>query len=136
MKLVSYLNFNGQCAEAFRFYERVLGGKIVGIMTHGETPIGDSVAPEWRDRVMHAHLEIGDQVLFGSDSPPEYFQKPQGMYVSIHVDDANEAERIFYALAENGSVEMPIQQTFWASRFGMLTDQFGIPWMINCAPGA
>ena len=132
MHVDPYLNFNGQCAEAFRFYERVLGGKIEGMMTHGESPMADQVPPGWRDRVMHARLVAGDAVLMGSDSPPEHYEKPQGISVSLNVDDPAVADRIFHALADNGSVSMPIQQTFWAARFGMLVDRFGIPWMINC----
>jgi PhnB protein len=109
-----------------------LGGKIEGMMTHGESPMADQVPPGWRDRVMHARLVAGDAVLMGSDSPPEHYEKPQGISVSLNVDDPAVADRIFHALADNGSVSMPIQQTFWAARFGMLVDRFGIPWMINC----
>ena len=129
-----YLNFNGDCQEAFRYYERVLGGKIIMMMSHADMP-ADAQAqtpPEWKNKIMHARLVVGDQVLMGSDSPPGHFEKTQGMYVALQVDDPDKAERIFAALADNGAVRMPIQQTFWAIRFGMLTDKFGIPWMINC----
>jgi PhnB protein len=132
MQFTPYLNFNGQCAEAFRFYEQCFGGKIVAMFTHGETPAAEHVAAEWQDRIMHARLVVGDAVLMGSDSPPAYFEQPKGIYVSIHVTDAADAERIFHALAEGGAVEMPIAETFWAVRFGMVTDRFGTPWMINC----
>ena len=131
MKLVPYLNFDGNCAEAFRFYEQVLGGKLE-VMSHGNSPIRDQVPPDWHDRVMHARLEIGDQVLMASDSPPGRHDATKGMYVSIGIDDPAEAERIFNALTENGTVQMPFEETFWAYRFGMLVDRFGIPWMINC----
>ena len=92
--------------------------------------------PEWQDKILHASLKIGDTVLMGSDAPPERYEKPKGFSVSLVLDDTGEAERIFKTLSEGGSVQMPIQQTFWAARFGMLTDRYAIPWMINCGqPG-
>jgi PhnB protein len=132
MQLIPYLNFNGQCAEAFRFYEQCLGGKIVMLQTHGQSPIAGEVPPDWHDRIMHARLEVGDAVLMASDSPPEYYERPQGLYVAIQVTDPAEADRIFQALADRGTVKLPIQQTFWAVRFGMVVDRFGTPWMVNC----
>lgn len=132
MKIQPYLNFDGQCAEAFRFYEEVLGGKIEGMTTHGDAPIADQVPPEWHKRIMHARLTVGDQVLMASDAPPEHYQKPQGLYVSLQIENPADADRIFHALAEGGTVQMPIDKTFWAQRFGMLVDRFGTPWMINC----
>lgn len=132
MKLNPYLNFNGNCEAAFRFYEQCLGGKIVMMMTHKEAPSAEHVPTAWHDKIMHVCLDLGDRILMGSDSPPEYFETPQGFYVQISVETPTEAERIFYALAENGTVKMPINQTFWSARFGMLVDQFGTPWMINC----
>ena len=132
MQLNPYLLFNGQCEAAFRFYERCLGGKIVAMMPHAGTPAEGQVPPEWRDKIIHARLVVGDQVLMGSDAPPDHFEKPQGFSVTLGIDNPVEAERVFNALAENGTVRMPIQQTFWAERFGMLVDRFGIPWMINC----
>ncbi len=136
MKLISYILFDGQCKEAFELYEQCLGGKIVMMMTHGESPMAEEVSPEWRDKVMHVRLEAGDQALMGSDAPPGHFEKPQGFSVSISITDPAEAERIFNTLAENGTVNMPLQQTFWAVRFGMLVDRFGIPWMVNCEQAA
>jgi len=132
MQLNPYLLFNGQCEAAFRFYERCLGGKIVAMMPHAGTPAEGQVPPEWREKIIHARLVVGDQVLMGSDAPPDHFEKPQGFSVTLGIDNPIEAERLFNALAENGTVRMPIQQTFWAERFGMLVDRFGIPWMINC----
>ncbi len=132
MQLNPYLTFNGQCAAAFKFYERCLGGKIEAMLTHGESPMAEQVPPEGRDRIMHARLIVGDKVLMGSDAPPEHYEEPKGFSVTLGVDDPADAERIFHALAENGTVRMPLQQTFWAVRFGMLVDQFGIPWMVNC----
>ncbi len=132
MAIDTYLLFDGRCAEAFKFYEKVLGGKIDGIMTHGESPMADKVAPEWRDKVIHVHMKVGDRVLMGSDTPPQHYQQPQGFSVSLGVRDVAEAERLFRALSEGGKVGMPLQKTFWSAAFAMLTDRFGIPWMINC----
>jgi PhnB protein len=132
MQLNPYLNFNGQCEAAFKFYEQCLGGKIVSMFTYEGTPMADQVPPAWRNKIIHATLMVGDKVLMGSDAPPERYEKPKGSSVFVAVKDPAEAERIFNALAKNGTVSMPLQQTFWAQRFGMLVDQFGIPWMINC----
>lgn len=137
MQVNPYLNFNGQCAEAFRFYEQVLGGKIESMMTYAESPMAGETPPALRDHVMHARLVLDGQVLMASDSPPEYYEKPQGLYVSLNVEKAADAERIFHALAENGTVKMPFEKTFWAAGgFGMLVDRFGTPWMVNCEKAA
>lgn len=135
MDLSPYLNFNGDCAAAFKLYEQILGGKIVMMMTHGESPMKDHVAADWQDKIMHATLAIGDKVLMGMDAPPAHYAVPQGISLSITVDAAD-AERIFKALAENGKITMPFQQTFWASGFGMAIDRFGIPWMVSSAQAA
>lgn len=132
MRFVPYLNFDGRCAEAFRLYERVLGGKVETLMTHADAPIADQVPAEWRDRVMHACLVVGDQTIMASDTPPGQYETPRGMYVSVHVDQPDEAERVFGELAEGGRVTMPIAPTFWSARFGMCVDRFGTQWMINC----
>jgi PhnB protein len=132
MQLNAYLNFNGSCEEAFRFYEQCLGGKIVAMFPHAGTPMAKHTPPEWQNKIMHARLEVGDQVVMGSDAPPNHYETPKGFSVTIGLNDPAEAERIFHALADKGTVRMPIQETFWAVRFGMLVDRFGIPWMINC----
>jgi PhnB protein len=136
MKLNSYLTFNGQCEAAFKFYEQCLGGKIVAMVTHAGTPAEEHVPAEWRNKIMHARLVVGDEVLMGSDAPPDRYEEAKGFSVTIGVDDPTDAERIFDALAKNGTVKLPIQKTFWAARFGMLVDQFGIPWMVNCEQAA
>ena len=136
MQLNPYLFFNGQCKTAFKFYEQCLGGKITAMMTYGESPMAEQTSPEQRPKVMHTHLVVGDQELMGADFPPEMFEEPKGFCVQLGIADPTEAERIFHALAENGTVKMPFEETFWAYRFGMLVDQFGIPWMINCNQGA
>ncbi|MGZ5095601.1 MAG: VOC family protein, partial [Burkholderiales bacterium] len=109
---------------------------IDAMMTHAGTPAEAHVPPEWRNKIIHARLVVGDEVLMGSDAPPDRFQKPQGFSVSIQINKPADAERIFKALAENGTVQMPFEQTFWAFRFGMCVDRFGIPWMVNCEKAA
>jgi PhnB protein len=132
MQLNPYLTFNGRCEAAFRYYEKILGGKIVAMMPHEGTPAADQVPAEWRKKILHARLLVGDKLLMGSDAPPDRYEEPKGFTVMIGVDNAAEAERIFHALADNGKVRLPLQETFWAIRFGTLVDQFGIPWMVNC----
>ena len=133
MQMNPYLTFNGQCEAAFRFYEKRLGAKIGSMISHAGTPSEAHVPAEWRNKIMHATLQFEDSVLMGADTPPDRYEPPKGFSISISLEDPAEAERIFQALSEGGSVRMPIQQTFWAKRFGMLVDQFGIPWMINCS---
>ena len=132
MQLSPYLGFNGQCEAAFKFYEQCLGGKILAMMPHGEMPSAEHVPADWHDKIMHACLQVGDQVLMGSDAPPSLHEDPKGFHVSIHLKDPKEGERIYNSLADGGTVQMPFQQTFWAAGFGMLVDRFGTPWMINC----
>lgn len=136
MQLNPYLYFSGNCEEAFKFYERLLGGKIVDMMTHAGTPAEAQTPPEWANKILHARLKVGDWVLMASDAPPQHYQKPAGFSVCLQLADPAEAERIFQALAENGTVQMPLQKTFWAERFAMFVDRFGIPWMINCGQAA
>ena len=132
MQLNPHLAFNGQCEAAFRFYEKCLGGKVVFMLSYADSPMAEQVPADWGKKILHATLGLGDQRLTGADVPPEWYKKPQGFSVSLNVSLAAEAERIFNALAENGTVQMPLQETFWALRFGMVVDQFGIPWMVNC----
>ncbi len=136
MQLNPYLMFDGRCEAAFKFYEKVLGGKIEAMMTYGSSPMAEQTSPEWRNKVMHARMTVGDKMLMASDAPPDRYEAMKGFSVTISVDDPVEAERIFHALSEKGTVQMPIQKTFWAARFGMLVDQFGTPWMINCEQAA
>jgi len=133
MHINPYLFFNGQCEVAFKFYEQVLGGKIEAMIRHAGTPAAQSAPSDWHDKIMHARLNVaGGIILMGSDAPPAHYEPMKGFSVTIGIDEPAEADRIFHALAEGGTVRMPIQQTFWAARFGMLVDQFGTPWMINC----
>jgi PhnB protein len=134
MQSNTYLFFDGECQAAFKFYEQCLGGKIDEMMTYGDAPLSEEIPSEQRDRIMHANLTVGGMVLMGSDTPPDGFKKPQGFSVNLLFDDLVEAERIFQKLAENGTVNMPFQETFWSTGFGMLVDRFGTPWMINVQP--
>jgi len=131
MKLQPYLYFGGDCRAAMELYREALGGEIVTMMTYGEGPPG-MVGPEWQDRILHATLKIGDEELLGSDAPPGRYQAPAGFDVTIALDDLDEAKRIFGALSAGGTVTMAMQETFWTRGFGMLTDRFGVRWMINC----
>lgn len=134
MDFSTYLFFNGQCAEAFNFYEQCLGGKVQA-MTYAGSPMESTIPADWRDKIIHARLTVGDQTLMGSDPPPGHYQKPQGFSVSISVNDVAEGERIFNRLSEGGTLTMPYQKTFWAAGFGMCVDRFGIAWMVNCEQG-
>lgn len=136
MKLNPYLAFDGRCREAFRFYAETLGGRITFIQTIGESPLAPQMPTEAHDRIMHVTLEIGDQVLQGADTPPGQFSKPAGFCVALHCDDTTEGERVFTALAHQGTVQMPFQPTYWAQGFGMLIDRFGTPWAINAGQAA
>ena len=132
MKLNPYLTFNGQCESALKFYERCLGGQILMLMKYEDSPMAKQVPPNWGKKIIHATFALADHTLGAADAFPESYQKPQGFSVTLNIDTAAEADRIFKMLAENGSVQMPLQETFWAIRFGMFVDQFGTPWMINC----
>jgi len=126
-----YLMFDGNCEEALNHYVSVLGAKIDMVMRNADAPPDMPCAPEQKNKIMHARFTIGGDVVMASDSPPEYVQKPQGFSVSMQIDDPAEAERKFTALLDGGQVTMPFGKTFWSKGFGMGTDRFGIPWMVN-----
>lgn len=130
MKLHTYLNYGGNCEQAFRFYEQHLGAKIVFMMKHGESPDTSSVPPEMKDKILYANLTLGETQLMASDVPASNFQPMRSVYLSLSVDTSAEADRIYNLLAEGGQIFMPISETFFAFRFGMLRDQFGTSWMI------
>ena len=133
MKINPYLNFNGNCAEAFDVYAKILGGRDLRIMTFGQMPPGmGQISENEKKLVAHARFTAGDTMIMGSDAAGGRYNKPQGYAVNINVDTPEEAERIFKALSEGGNVGMPIAETFWAKRFGMVTDRFGTHWMVNC----
>ena len=128
MRMTTYVNYPGTCAEAFRFYEKHLGGKIAMLMTHGQAPDQSRVPPELKDAVLHAQIAVGGTTLMGADIPSA--QPMRSAYLSLSVDSDAEAERIFAALADGGEVFMPMQETFFATRFAQLRDRFGVNWMI------
>ncbi len=132
MQLYPYLTFDGQCEAAFRFYEECLHGRTIFMMTYENTPMDLQAPPDWRKKISHATLALAEFMVYGADALPGQYQKPQGFALQFNLSDPVEAERIFNALAKNGTVQMPLQETFWALRFGVLVDQFGILWHINC----
>ena len=129
MKLDVYLNYNGNCEEAFSFYEQHLAGKITMMMTHGENPEPNNNIPDnWKNKVLHARMEIGDTVLTGADIPGA--EPMRSAYLALRVDHAEEAERLYALLGDGGQIFMKMEETFFASRFGMLRDRFGTSWML------
>ena len=132
MQMNPYLSFNGNCEEAFKFYAKCLGAKPGPIFRYGESPMAEHAPPGWSDKIMHGSVTIGEQTLMAADAPPNRFEEPKGFSLSLHIKSIDEAERIFNDLSEGGSVVMPLEKTFWAARFGMLVDRFGISWMLNC----
>ena len=128
----AYLLFDGNCAEAFKFYESVLDAKIEGMFPYAGSPAAEHAPPDFGDKIMHATLSVGNTKVMASDAPPGQYKKPEGISVALGLHDTARGERIFNALSENGHVIMPFQQTFWAAGFGMCVDRFGIPWMVNC----
>jgi len=137
MQVTTHLGFNGNCKAAFEFYAETLDGRITVMMTQGESPMADKVPTEMKDKIMHATLEFpGGGTLMGADHPQGKKVQPTGFCVSIQTKDAAAAERIFKGLAEGGKVQMAFQKTFWSPGFGMCTDKFDIPWMVNCVASA
>jgi PhnB protein len=132
MQINPYLFYDSNCEAAFKYYEKVLGGKIEMMLRNEEAPESMPAAPGRQKNIMHARISIDGEILMASDAPPDHFNKPQGFAVSLTIDDPTEAERKFNALAEGGSTNMPFGKTFFSKGFGMCVDQFGIPWMVNC----
>lgn len=130
MKIYTYLNYGGNCRQAFQFYEEHLGGRITMLTTHGEMPAPGNVPAERRNDVLHARIEIGETVLLGADVPPERFQPMRSAYLSLLLDSDEEAERLYALLADGGQIFMPMEETFFAHRFAMLRDRFGTSWML------
>ena len=130
MKLFTYLNYGGNCRQAFEFYAEHLGGTITMLTTHGEQPDASNVSPEWRHAVLHARIDLGNTTILGADIPPERFQPMRSAYLSLMVDSVGEAERVYALLSEGGQIFMPMAETFFARRFAMLRDRFGTSWML------
>jgi PhnB protein len=132
VEITPHLVFAGQCEEAFKFYERVIGGKIVTMLTWGQSPMAEQVPAHWQSKILHASLTLPGAALIGADVLPEQYERPKGFYVLLGIDEPTDAERMFSSLAENGVVAVPMQQTFWSVRFGVVVDRFGIPWEVSC----
>jgi PhnB protein len=130
MKLYTYLNYGGNCEQAFRFYEQHLGGKIMMMMTHAQQPNAANVPADWKNAILHARMHIGETELMGADVPPDRFQPMRSAYLSLILDSTAEAERVYALLSDGGQIFMPIAETFFAFRFAMLRDKFGTSWMI------
>jgi len=129
----AYLTFNGNAAEALAFYAKALDGKISFSMTFGESPMGGETPAAYKDKIMHATLEARGHQLMASDAPPEWkFEGYKGFSLSVQANNVDEGKKLFDALAAGGQVTMPYGPQFWAVGFGMLTDKFGVPWMVNC----
>lgn len=130
MRLHTYLNYGGNCAQAFRFYEEHLGGRITMMMKHGEGPNQNEVPAEWKDTILHARMDIGGTELSAADVPPDRFQPMRSAYLTLSLDSSEEAERVYRTLSDSGQIFMPMQETFFAFRFAMLRDKFGTSWML------
>jgi len=130
MKLHTYLNYGGNCEQAFRFYEQHLGGRIIMMMTQGQQPNAKDVPPDQINAILYARISLGETDLMGSDVPSERFQPMRSVYLSLSVNTIHEAERIFALLSDGGEIFMPMQETFFAFRFAMLRDKFGTSWMV------
>ena len=130
MKLHTFLNYGGNCEQALRFYEQHLGGKIVMMMRRSEQPNQPVTWPGWENSIQYAIMDLGETQLMASDVPPDRFQPMRSVYLSLTVDGPAEAERIWTLLAESGQILMPMEETFFATRFGQLRDKFGTSWMI------
>ena len=126
------LSFNGDCEAAFKLYERLLGGKAEFVITWGASPLAGDVPREWHDKLLFARLRARHMTLVGGDIPPNSYRRPAGFTLCVSADDEAEAERLFAALAEGGTVQMALQPTFFATRYGEVVDRFGIPWEIRC----
>jgi PhnB protein len=131
MLMCPYLNFKGDCEAAFRCYAQTLGGELGEMHRYGGSPMEGDAPAEWADKIMHGQVTIGGQVLMGADVAQGY-EPPTGFSMSLHLKGAAEAERIFAELARDGAAIMPLEKTFWAERFGVVIDRFGIKWSINC----
>lgn len=132
MQMTTYLSFNGQCESAFKFYEQCLGARLGELFRYAGSPMANEVPASWQDKIMHGSLTVGDQVVMGGDVAPDRYEQPKGFSLSLQISSTTDAERVFRELAEDGRVVMPLEKTFWAERFGMVVDRFGIPWLINC----
>jgi len=132
MQVSPYLSFRGDCEAAFTFYERCLGAQKGAMFRYAGSPMADSVPTDWADKIMHGSVTVGGQTLMAADVSPEQYEAPKGFSLSLQIEKAPDAERIFRDLSDGGRIVMPLEKTFWAERFGVVVDPFGIQWLINC----
>lgn len=126
------LMFSGQCEEAFKFYEKTLGGQVNHSMKWGGSPMEKDAPPEWADKLLYISMTLGGVTIVGGDLPPGMYVKPQGFGIMLNMTDVGDAERVFQTLSEGGNVNVPLGETFWAAKYGYVTDRFGIAWEVNC----
>jgi PhnB protein len=136
MQMNTHLSFNGDCEVAFRSYAKIFGGEVAHLLPYGEAPLDPPPAPGWEKKILHGTVTFGAVRLTGADVIAAHYARPAGFSVLVDVPTAAEAERIFAALSDGGSIQLALAETFWAARFGMLTDRFGVPWMLNCGKPA
>jgi PhnB protein len=132
VQMTTYLSFRGNCEEALECYATTLGARVGPIFRYQGTPLAGQVPPDWQNKVMHCSLTIDTQTLMAGDVAPERYEEPKGFSLSLQMSDTTEAEQVFKELSKDGRIVMPLEETFWAARFGMVVDRFGIPWLINC----
>lgn len=132
MRMNPYLSFKGDCEAAFTYYEQHLDARRGSLHRYGGSPMAGDVPADWAGKVMHGSVTVGGQELMGGDVAPDRYEAPKGFSLSLNFEDAEKAQRAFTALADQGTVLMPLEPTFWAALFGMVVDRFGIPWMFNC----
>ena len=132
MQMNPYLSFKGECEAAFKFYEQALGARPGALFRYGGSPLAKDVPADWSDKIMHGSITIGGQTVMAADVTPDRFEPPKGFSLSLQISAVADAERLFDQLASGGKIIMALEKTFWAARFGMVIDRFGIPWLINC----
>ena len=135
MNVNVYLSFTGQCEAAFNFYAECFGGRLGPIFRYADSPMAETMPDDWQDKIMHGSVAVGEQVLMGADLLPQQYEAPRGFSLSIQLNNPSEADRIFQDLEVGGRVLAQLEKTFWAERFGLVVDRFGIQWMINCESG-
>jgi PhnB protein len=134
MTVSPYLSFKGDCEAAFQFYQTTLDGKLGDLFRYDGSPMEAQVPADWKNKIMHGSVTFAGQTLMGADTNPAQYETPKGFSLALHMTSVAEAERIYRAFAHGGKLIVPLDKTFWAERFGMVTDRFGITWAINCEP--
>ena len=133
MNVSFHIHFNGQCREAFEYYANVLDGKIGTMLPFSQSPEAGNVPEAWKSKIVHGNIEIGDINIAGDDLQPEHYKQPNGFYILLGIEDETKTRAVFESLSKNGKVVFPLQKTFWSPCYGIVIDQFGVPWKVNCA---